>query len=205
MTNQNNAAHATQKDWDAAVSAANLAPATGHVVLNAATVLNISALLSKLRAEGVPVAGDPLAVEEAFQAWADRFPEISDMSRLRDAWNAAPVASAPADERAAFERWYTRYDTPDMARRAVQRNSPAGPYRLMNARNSWEVWQARAALSATQTEQGERKYWLCCGSKDPNHPNRRAPDCFNADRAKWGTRSQHGTQPTKDGGNDGSL
>ncbi len=38
---------------------------------------------------------------------------------------------------------------------------------------------------------GQQKYWLCCGSKDPNHPNRRAPDCFNADRAKWGTADQH--------------
>ncbi|QYJ23390.1 hypothetical protein KYT87_09305 [Achromobacter sp. ES-001] len=37
----------------------------------------------------------------------------------------------------------------------------------------------------------QQKYWLCCGSKDPNHPNRRAPDCFNADRAKWGTAGQH--------------
>ncbi|KNE28181.1 hypothetical protein [Achromobacter spanius] len=38
---------------------------------------------------------------------------------------------------------------------------------------------------------GQQKYWLCCGSKDPNHPNRRAPDCFNATRAKWGTADQH--------------
>ncbi len=37
---------------------------------------------------------DPIADEEAFQAWADRFPEISDMGRLREAWHAA-LASAP--------------------------------------------------------------------------------------------------------------
>ncbi|MEC6413647.1 hypothetical protein ACOTJC_29065 [Achromobacter xylosoxidans] len=39
------------------------------------------AVLSKLRA--------PMADERALQAWADRFPEISDMGRLRDAWNDA--------------------------------------------------------------------------------------------------------------------
>lgn len=38
---------------------------------------------------------------------------------------------------------------------------------------------------------GQQKYWLCCGSKDPNHPNRRAPDCFNTDRARWGTADRH--------------
>lgn len=37
---------------------------------------------------------DPIADEETFQAWADRFPEISDMGRLREAWHAA-LASAP--------------------------------------------------------------------------------------------------------------
>jgi len=38
---------------------------------------------------------------------------------------------------------------------------------------------------------GQQKYWLCCGSTEPEHRNRRAPDCFNADRAKWGTAGQH--------------
>ncbi|MNK33431.1 hypothetical protein D3C87_519140 [compost metagenome] len=38
---------------------------------------------------------------------------------------------------------------------------------------------------------GQQKYWLCCGSTEPEHRNRRAPDCFNADRAKWGTADQH--------------
>lgn len=38
---------------------------------------------------------------------------------------------------------------------------------------------------------GQPKYWLCCGSTEPEHRNRRAPDCFNADRAKWGTADQH--------------
>ncbi|MCM2572622.1 hypothetical protein NAT65_16180 [Achromobacter xylosoxidans] len=54
--------------------------------------------------------------------------------------------------------------------------------------------RARAALSATQAEQSEAPYWLCCGSKDPAHPGRQAPDCFDPERAKWGTRSQHATQ-----------
>lgn len=48
----------------------------------------------------------------------------------------------------------------------------------------------RKALDA-QRPGSQQKYWLCCGSKDPNHPNRRAPDCFNATRAKWGTADQH--------------
>lgn len=60
--NEKNAEQAAQKDWDAAVSAANLAPATGHVVLNAAAVLNIAALLSKLRA---PVADERAVIAEA--------------------------------------------------------------------------------------------------------------------------------------------
>lgn len=55
------------------------------------------------------------------------------------------------DERVAFELWYTRYDTPDMAARAVQRDS-SGQYRLGNARSSWEVWQARAALAANKAD-----------------------------------------------------
>ncbi|WPQ34330.1 hypothetical protein [Achromobacter xylosoxidans] len=54
--------------------------------------------------------------------------------------------------------------------------------------------QRCAALSATQAEQSEAPYWLCCGSKDPAHPGRQAPDCFDPERAKWGTRSQHATQ-----------
>ncbi|KXJ63036.1 hypothetical protein AXY46_03185 [Achromobacter xylosoxidans] len=56
----------------------------------------------------------------------------------------------------------------------------------------------RAALSA---QPGAQKYWLCCGSKDPNHSNRRAPDCFNAAKAKWGTADQHSAAQMK-GGSD---
>ncbi|MFY3630658.1 dATP/dGTP pyrophosphohydrolase domain-containing protein [Achromobacter xylosoxidans] len=37
----------------------------------------------------VDLASAPVADEQALQAWADRFPEISDMGRLRDAWNDA--------------------------------------------------------------------------------------------------------------------
>jgi hypothetical protein len=52
-----------------------------------------------------------------------------------------------------------------------------------------------AALSA---QPGAQKYWLCCGSKDPNHPNRRAPDCFHPDRSKWGTADQHSASQKKE-------
>lgn len=45
------------------------------------------------------LASAPVVDETALQAWADRFPEISDMGRLRDAWNearaSAPVAAQP--------------------------------------------------------------------------------------------------------------
>ena len=53
---------------------------------------------------------DPIADEEAFQAWADRFPEISDLGRLRDAWRAA-LASAPASEDGltAKQAWWAGY------------------------------------------------------------------------------------------------
>lgn len=37
----------------------------------------------------------------------------------------------------------------------------------------------------------QRPYWLCCGSTDHAHPDRREPDCFDPTRAKWGTREQH--------------
>lgn len=66
---------------------------------------------------------------------------------------------------------------------------------------------ARAAIyqpyrtTALSAQPGAQKYWLCCGSKDPNHSNRREPDCFNAAKAKWGTADQHSTAQKK-GGSD---
>jgi len=41
----------------------------------------------------------PVADETTLQVWAERFPEISDMGRLRDAWNEARASAPVADER----------------------------------------------------------------------------------------------------------
>ncbi|MBO1012294.1 hypothetical protein IPU70_01940 [Achromobacter sp. SD115] len=79
------------------------------------------ALLSKLRA--------PVADEAALQVWADRFPEISDMGRLRDAWHDARSSAPVADERAAFNAWWEVGGT----RAKLE---------------SWNAWQARAALAS---------------------------------------------------------
>jgi len=66
----------------------------------------------------------------------------------------------------------------------------------------------RKAL-ASQKHDRQQKYWLCCGSTDPYHGNRYAPDCYKPSRATWGTADQHSkyaraalspTQPSKDGG-----
>lgn len=59
----------------------------------------------------------------------------------------------------------------------------------------------------------QQKYWLCCGSTDPYHGNRYAPDCYKPSRAMWGTADQHSkdaraalspTEPTEQGERDGS-
>ncbi|MCM2575737.1 hypothetical protein NAT65_32035, partial [Achromobacter xylosoxidans] len=103
--NENNAAQAAQKDWDAAVSAANLAPATGHVVLNAATVLNIAALLSKLRA---PVGDSTLPLEQALHELIDKIvPGLDTGDLVQDARRAstalsATLASAPVAGEAVY-------------------------------------------------------------------------------------------------------
>ena len=48
----------------------------------------------------------------------------------------------PADQRAAFEAWFTANDTdPRMKKRAVERDSK-GQYLLMQAASAWNVWQA---------------------------------------------------------------
>ena len=67
---------------------------------------------------------------------------------------------------------------------------------MRNAIYEYRKRRNRAALSA---QPGAQKYWLCCGSKDPNHPNRRAPDCFNAQKAKWNTADQHSAAQMKEG------
>lgn len=58
------------------------------------------------------LASAPVADETALQAWADRFPEISDMGRLRDAWNEARASAPVAGEavytlrvRGAIQAW----------------------------------------------------------------------------------------------------
>lgn len=40
-------------------------------------------------------------------------------------------------------------------------------------------------------------YWLCCGSTDPLHRNRRQPDCYSPDRAKFGTAESHRATPAE--------
>lgn len=47
------------------------------------------------------LASAPVADERSLQAWAERFPEICDMERLRDAWNDAR-ASAPVAGEAVY-------------------------------------------------------------------------------------------------------
>lgn len=106
---ENNAAQAAQKDWANGVAAAKLAPATGDVVLESATVLEIDALLSKLRAEGVQ-AGD----ERALFEWHNRACELTrdeDVpdeyrnSHVQECWNGwkdrAALASAEETRPAA--------------------------------------------------------------------------------------------------------
>lgn len=44
------------------------------------------------------MASAPVAAETTLQAWAERFPEISDMGRLRDAWNEARANTPVAGE-----------------------------------------------------------------------------------------------------------
>ncbi|KGS43821.1 hypothetical protein X945_3215 [Burkholderia pseudomallei ABCPW 107] len=39
----------------------------------------------------------------SFEAWCDRFPEISAVERLRDAWQEARAAASPADEHSTIE------------------------------------------------------------------------------------------------------
>lgn len=100
MTDRTPAAQAAQQDWNAAVSAANLAPTTGSVILNAVTVLEIAALLSKLRA---PVA-DERAEWQAFRdwAWKKEGPAVGQMEGQAAVWagwqeraRRAALASAP--------------------------------------------------------------------------------------------------------------
>lgn len=39
------------------------------------------------------------------------------------------------------------------------------------------------------------KYWLCCGSTDPTHADRKQPDCYDPDKAKFGTAESHKDSP----------
>lgn len=50
------------------------------------------------RANRAALASAPVVDETALRAWADRFPEISDMGRLRDAWNEARASAPVAGE-----------------------------------------------------------------------------------------------------------
>lgn len=85
--------------------------------------------------------------EATFQTWCDRFPEICDVGRLREAY-AAALASAPvADERAAFE---AKFPPPSNCQ-WIGNGYAATDYNAWSAhthKDRWEGWQARAALAS---------------------------------------------------------
>lgn len=41
------------------------------------------------------------------------------------------------------------------------------------------------------------KYWLCCGSTDLTHADRKQPDCYDPDKAKLGTAESHKDSPSE--------
>ncbi|WP_238881156.1 hypothetical protein [Achromobacter xylosoxidans] len=81
-------------------------------------------------------------------------------------------------------------DAVDLARAGMELHSEGMPEHTVCAEL---VRLADALKSHPQADKdgGQQKYWLCCGSKDPYHGNRRAPDCFNTTRARWGTADEH--------------
>jgi hypothetical protein len=95
-----NSTQTAQEDWSKGVIAAKLAPSVGSVLLESATVLEIDALLSKLRAEGVQTGAPVVDERAAFESrMMDNGRDIStaDGSYIDDTverdWQA--LASAP--------------------------------------------------------------------------------------------------------------
>ncbi len=125
------------------------------------------------------------------------------------AYQAAEDAAAQADE--AFTEAITALQSAvfefrkrrDRAALSAQPSGNPGELGAQRAtvRNPLTV-QSSGNSGELSAQPGAQKYWLCCGSRDPNHPNRRAPDCFNAAKAKWGTADQH-SAAQKNGGSDG--
>ncbi len=75
---------------------------------------------------------------------------------LLAAWNhrAGQPGSGEADERAAFENWYSENGKyPNSVRRG-----PNAGYQLAQAHSAWDVWQARAALAPQPPAAGDT--WL---------------------------------------------
>lgn len=69
---------------------------------------------------------------------------------MYEAHEAVSKLRAPVvDERAAFEAWFSRNNSPDTTKRVLERKPP-GKYQRMTAQNWWEVWQGRAALASAR-------------------------------------------------------
>jgi len=98
------------------------------------------AVLSKLRAEGVPVAGMPEYITDNRYHIQYRLGWNNCLSDCRAAMQgAAPVASAPADERAAFEEDYRRRTISNPRYFGRDAN---GRYVSGITQAAWEHWQS---------------------------------------------------------------
>lgn len=50
---------------------------------------------------------------------------------------------------------------------------------------AWKAWKAALGIAE------EVPYWLCCGSTDPTHRDKRASTCADTENHKFGTKTQH--------------
>lgn len=86
-------------------------PGAAEAYFRAAKPATILALLDRLERAESALAAPPVEQPAAapadepavsFEAWCDRFPEISAVERLRDAWQEARAAASPAAEAVAY-------------------------------------------------------------------------------------------------------